>query len=65
MEESEEFEEPETAPSGADSGGAAATAVGLLPNSTKVIQGHGQMVIAFLTNRKRVPSGRIPISPSY
>ena len=34
MEESEEFEEPETAPSGADSGGAAATAVGLLPNST-------------------------------
>jgi len=37
MEESEEFEETETAPSGADSGGAAATAVGQLPNSTNII----------------------------
>ena len=34
MEDSEEFEEAETAPSGADSGGATATAVGAFPNST-------------------------------
>ena len=36
MEGSEEFEEAETAPSGADSGGATATAVGAFPNSTIV-----------------------------